>query len=127
MIACRPGYRMEQPITLHWPMRKHGRIVPAEACVRVSASRQRLLRSGAMPDMDDIQQHEVGRHRVRIACRDGIGGPTPYSLFLAEHIPQMPGWTAVDVGTWSGFLAIVARLQGAARVYMLDTNPQAVP
>jgi release factor glutamine methyltransferase len=76
--------------------------------------------------MDNMQIYEIGRHRVTIACRDGVGPPTPYSLLLAEHIPEMPGETAVDVGTGSGILAIVARLQGAARVYVLDTNPAAI-
>lgn len=76
--------------------------------------------------MDDVQEYEVGRHRIRIACPDGVGPPTPYSLFLAEHIPEMPGGTVVDVGTGAGFLAIVARLRGAARVHVLDINPQAV-
>jgi methylase of polypeptide subunit release factors len=69
-----------------------------------------------------VQVYQIGRHRVTIACRDGVGPPTPYSLLLAEHIPEMVGQTAVDVGTGSGILAIVARLQRAARVYILDTN-----
>ncbi len=73
-----------------------------------------------------MQVYQIGRHRVTIACRDGVGPPTPYSLLLAEHIPEMVGQTAVDVGTGSGILAIVARLQRAARVYILDTNPAAI-
>jgi release factor glutamine methyltransferase len=73
-----------------------------------------------------MQVYEIGRHRVTIACRDGVGPPTPYSLFLAEHIPEMPGHTVVDVGTGSGILGIVARLQGASRVYVLDTNTEAI-
>jgi release factor glutamine methyltransferase len=76
--------------------------------------------------MDDVQIYEIGRHRIAIACRDGVGPPTPYSLFLAQHIPEMPGHTVVDVGTGSGILAILARLQGAARVYLLDTNAAAI-
>lgn len=76
--------------------------------------------------MGESQIHEIGRHRVTIACREGVGPPTTYSLFLAEHIPEMPGDTAVDLGTGSGILAIVARLQGAARVYLLDTNATAI-
>lgn len=76
--------------------------------------------------MDDARVYEIGRHRVAIACRDGVGPATPYSLFLAEHIPEMPGSTVVDVGTGSGILAIIARLQGAARVYLLDTYAAAI-
>ena len=76
--------------------------------------------------MENIQVYAVGRHKVAIACPEGIGPPTPYSLFLAEHIPALPGQTVVDLGTGSGFLAIVMRLQGAARVYLLDTNAAAI-
>ena len=77
--------------------------------------------------MDGVQVHEIGSHRVTIACRDGVGPPTPYSLLLADHITGIPGQTVVDVGTGSGFLGIVARLQGAARVYVLETNAAAIP
>jgi methylase of polypeptide subunit release factors len=73
-----------------------------------------------------VQTYRIGRHRVTIACRGSVLPPTPYSLFLAEHIPEMPGRTVVDAGTGSGILGIVARLQGAACVYVLDINPEAV-
>jgi methylase of polypeptide subunit release factors len=76
--------------------------------------------------VDHVQSYQIGRHRVAIACRGTVLPPTPYTLFLAEHIPEMPGRTVVDVGTGSGILGIVARLQGAARVYVLDINPEAV-
>jgi methylase of polypeptide subunit release factors len=70
--------------------------------------------------------YQIGRHRVAIACRGSVLPPTPYSLFLADHIPEMPGRTVVDDGTGSGILGIVARLQGATRVYVLDINPEAI-
>ena len=76
--------------------------------------------------MSETQVYDVGKHRVAIVCRDGVVPPTLYSLFLAEHIPEMDGATVVDLGTGSGILAIVAKLQGAARVYVLDTNAMAV-
>jgi methylase of polypeptide subunit release factors len=75
---------------------------------------------------DQVQTYQIGRHRVAITCRGGVLPPTPYSLFLAEHIPERPGCTVVDVGTGSGILGIVARLQGAVCVYVLDINPEAV-
>jgi methylase of polypeptide subunit release factors len=75
---------------------------------------------------DQVHTYQISRHRVAIACRGSVLLPTPYSLFLAEHIPEMPGRTVADVGTGSGILGIVARLQGAARVYVLDINPEAV-
>src|SRR5215212_1375648 len=77
----------------------------------------------AMPDVD---VYEIGRHRVAVASRDGVGPPTPYSLLLAEHIPEEPGQRVVDVGTGCGILGIVARLQGADQVFVLDTNPKAI-
>ena len=73
-----------------------------------------------------MHTYEIGRRRVVLASRGEVHEATPYSLFLAEHIPEMPGQTVVDLGTGSGILGIVARLQGAAHVYVLDINPEAV-
>jgi methylase of polypeptide subunit release factors len=70
--------------------------------------------------------HEIGRHRVAIANRDGVMLPSPYTLLLAQHLPEMTGWTIVDVGTGSGILAIVARLLGASTAFVNDTNVDAV-
>jgi release factor glutamine methyltransferase len=75
---------------------------------------------------DPVQIYQIGRHRVAIASHGEVLPATPYGLFLAEHVPEMPGRTVVDVGTGSGILGIVARLQGAARVYVLDINPDAI-
>src|SRR5438093_13011761 len=75
---------------------------------------------------DQVQIYQIGQHRVAIASRGEVLPATPYGLFLADHIPEMPGCTVVDVGTGSGILGIVARLQGAARVYVLDINPEAI-
>jgi release factor glutamine methyltransferase len=73
-----------------------------------------------------VQTYEIGRHRVAIVSRGEVLPATPYSLFLADHMPEMQGQTVVDLGTGSGILGIVARLQGASRVYVLDINPEAV-
>jgi methylase of polypeptide subunit release factors len=76
--------------------------------------------------MTDTQTYEVGHHRVTLAARQTVGPPTPYTLLLAESIPDLADKTVVDIGTGSGFIAIIACLQGAARVYILDTNPAAI-
>src|SRR5262249_18632361 len=76
--------------------------------------------------MDTLQEYEVSRHHLRITCGDLIRPPTLYTLFLANHIPEMSGQTVVDVGTGHGMLAIVAILQGAGHVYLLDSNPDAI-
>ena len=52
--------------------------------------------------------------------------PSPYTLFLAQYLPEMTGWTIIDVGTGSGILAIVARLLGASTAFVNDTNVDAV-
>ena len=70
--------------------------------------------------------HEIGRHRVELSLPEGIGPATPYSLLLAENIPDLHGLTVVDVGTGSGIQAIVALLQGAARAYVLDVDAAAI-
>ena len=76
--------------------------------------------------MPNAQTIDVGRHRVTLEARETVTPPTPYTLLLAESIPELSGLTVVDIGTGSGILAIVACLQGASRVYILDTNPAAV-
>ena len=73
-----------------------------------------------------VQTFEIGRHRMAIAAYENVWPPTPYSLLLAESIPNLAGLTVIDIGTGSGILGIVASLQGAARVYILDTNPAAI-
>lgn len=73
-----------------------------------------------------MDTYEIGRHRVAIDSRGDVLPATPYSLFLADHIPEMLGKTAVDLGTGSGVLGIVAKLQGAALVYVLDINSEAI-
>jgi methylase of polypeptide subunit release factors len=76
--------------------------------------------------MDELQTYKIGKHKVELALRDGVGPASPYSLLLAENIPDLSGQTVVDVGTGSGLLAIVARLQGAKRVYLLDIFDKAI-
>jgi release factor glutamine methyltransferase len=76
--------------------------------------------------MDETQIYQIGRHRIMLALREGVAPVSPYSLLLAENIPDLTGQSVVDVGSGSGFLAILARLQGAKRVYLLDTYDSAI-
>jgi release factor glutamine methyltransferase len=76
--------------------------------------------------MDETETHAIGRHRIALNFRDDVGPASAYSLLLAENIPDLTGKTAVDLGTGSGILAIVACLQGAATVYLLDTYDKAI-
>ena len=76
--------------------------------------------------MEKVETYEIGQHRVAIATHKDVGPPTPYTLLLAESIPNLAGLTVVDIGTGSGILAIIASLQGAARVYVIDTNAAAI-
>ena len=76
--------------------------------------------------MVEARTHRIGVHSVILAERATVGPPTPYTFLLAEHIAAMPGATAIEIGTGSGILAIVAALQGAARVLVVDTNPAAI-
>jgi release factor glutamine methyltransferase len=72
------------------------------------------------------QTIEAGRHRLTLAARETVGPPTPYTMLFLEAMPDLAGAVAVDVGTGSGALAIAACLQGAIRVYILDTNLAAI-
>jgi release factor glutamine methyltransferase len=76
--------------------------------------------------MDETETHVIGRHRIVLNFRDDVGPASAYSLLLAENIPDLTGKTAVDLGTGSGILAIVASLQGAKTVYLLDTYDKAI-
>ena len=76
--------------------------------------------------MNGVQSYQIGRHKVTMALREDVAPVSQYSLLLAENIPDLIGQTVVDVGSGSGFLSIVARLQGAKRVYLLDTYEGAI-
>ena len=76
--------------------------------------------------MQQVEEYRIGRHVISLVFRDGIAPASPYSLFLANHISAMPGQTAIDIGTGCGILGIVARLHGAARVYIVDTYDTAI-
>ncbi len=76
--------------------------------------------------MDDLRDFQIGRHRITLALREDVGPVSVYSQLLAEHIPDLTGQSVVDVGSGSGFLAILARLQGAKRVYLLDSYDAAI-
>jgi methylase of polypeptide subunit release factors len=73
-----------------------------------------------------VETLAIGCHRVVIAAHENVWLSTPYSLLLAENIPNLAGLTVIDIGTGSGILGIVASLQGATRVYILDTSPAAI-
>jgi len=48
--------------------------------------------------------------------------------FLRSEAAQLdPGWTALDIGTGSGILAIAAEKLGATRVEAFDYDPRALP
>jgi methylase of polypeptide subunit release factors len=76
--------------------------------------------------MDETEIHLIGRHRITLNFRDDVGPASTYSLILAENIPDRTGKTVVDLGSGSGILAIVASLQGAIKVYLLDTYDKAI-
>ena len=76
--------------------------------------------------MNGVKSYQIGRHKITLALREDVGPVSPYSLLLAENIPDLTGQTVVDVESGSGFLSIVARLQGATRVYLLDTYESAI-
>jgi len=76
--------------------------------------------------MDDLRSFPVGRHRITLALREDVGPVSLYSQLLAEHIPDLTGRSVIDVGSGSGFLSIVARLQGAKCVYLLDSYDAAI-
>jgi release factor glutamine methyltransferase len=76
--------------------------------------------------MERVETVGIGGASIALGLRDTVGPPTPYSLLLAESLPELKRLDVVDIGTGSGVLAIVAAQRGAARVRVVDTNPAAV-
>jgi release factor glutamine methyltransferase len=76
--------------------------------------------------VEETKSYQIGEHRISLTHRDGAAPATPYSLLLAECIPDLSGQTVIDLGTGSGILAIVAMLQGAERVYLVDSFDGAI-
>lgn len=62
---------------------------------------------------------------VDIEPAEGVFTPTPHGLFYAESIRVHPGERVIDIGTGSGFLAILAAKRGAY-VYATDVDDRAV-
>jgi ribosomal protein L11 methyltransferase len=60
----------------------------------------------------------TGEHATTAAC---------LRFLRAEAARLEPGWTALDIGTGSGILAIAAEKLGAARVDSFDYDPRAIP
>jgi release factor glutamine methyltransferase len=84
--------------------------------------------TGSRPEavVEEIKSYQIGEHQITLTHRGGAAPATPYSLLLAECVPDLSGKTVVDIGTGSGILAIVAMLQGAERVYLVDSFDEAV-
>ena len=76
--------------------------------------------------MEESKSYQIGEHRITLTHRGGAAPATPYSLLLAESIPDLSGQTVIDLGTGSGILAIVAMLRGAERVYLVDSFDKAI-
>ena len=76
--------------------------------------------------MEETKSYEIGKNQITLTHRDGAAPATPYSLLLAECIPDLSGQTVIDLGTGSGILAIVAMLRGAKRVYLVDSFDEAI-
>lgn len=73
-----------------------------------------------------VQAYNLSIGEVHLMCEDGVMPPSPYSLFLASHVPNLAGAVVADVGTGSGIQAIIARRRGAEVVYLTDTNHAAL-
>jgi release factor glutamine methyltransferase len=75
----------------------------------------------------DTKLYSVGDIQIQIdSDAKNVMPPSPYSLFLARHIPSLQGAIVADVGTGCGIQAIVAKLRGATTVFLLDNNPAAI-
>lgn len=76
--------------------------------------------------MRTLQDYTIGTRSVRIYTNEKVMPPSPYSLFIAERLPDLHGRTCADVGTGTGILAIVAKFNGASRVIATEINGDAL-
>ena len=60
------------------------------------------------------------------ACPNGVYFPSEDSYFLAENAVVPKGSIVADVGCGSGIQSLNALMQGAAKVYAIDLNPDAL-
>ncbi len=70
--------------------------------------------------------YKIAPYQILLASSPEVMSPSPYSLFLAHHLPPVTGRVALDLGAGSGILAIVLARQGYERVIATDANLDAV-
>ncbi len=68
---------------------------------------------------------EIRNTEVLIEAADGVFMPSPNGLFYAESITVHQGERAIDIGTGSGLLAVMASKRGAS-VEATDTDSRAI-
>ncbi len=103
---------------------------------RSTVPRRPLLLAADLAVIDAHGSWTARRPKPRILLR--IGGAMAFGTgehattaaclrFLRDEAWRLaPGWTALDIGTGSGILAIAAEKLGAARIDAFDNDPRAV-
>jgi ribosomal protein L11 methyltransferase len=109
----------------------------AKIAQRANAPRRPLQLASDLAVIDAHGRWPVTRPKPRILLR--IAGAMAFGtgehattaaclrLLRREAACQEPGWTALDIGTGSGILAIAAEKFGATRVDAFDYDPRALP
>jgi release factor glutamine methyltransferase len=69
--------------------------------------------------------HDVNGIRIDLQTNEKVFSPSPHGVFFAENIHINPGEKVIDIGTGTGFLAILAAKQGAV-VCATDNNIAAI-
>lgn len=65
--------------------------------------------------------------RLKLRLAADVAAPNYYTDFLAEHLPEIPGGSALDLGTGSGVLALcLVKYRGARLALGLDVSAAAV-
>lgn len=76
--------------------------------------------------MSSISVYEIGENKIKLSVPPGVMPPSPYSIFLAENIPNLSGKVVADVGSGCGIQGIIAKMNDAKKVFVLDNNPNAI-
>ncbi|CAJ1382293.1 unnamed protein product [Effrenium voratum] len=72
----------------------------------------------------DAYQHYYGKLKNQEGMLRDTARNEPYRLALEKALQKMQGATVMDIGTGSGFLALLAAKYGAGKVYAIEGSPE---